>query len=164
MTHPGPKALQPSNTTQAQASTATQIGLTAASLVLPGLGEEAGVAGAARGMSEFGGIMASETNAAGGTLVTFAGGINQADVAGAVNSAMYSGGDINILTGVHGLPDGTMIPDASFFQADQAAFGGLPGVSVQDISTMSDSQISNTVNGPGTTIGAFCNSSACLAH
>jgi hypothetical protein len=77
---------------------------------------------------------------------------------------MYAGGDINILSGVHGLPDGTMIPDASFLQADQAAFGNLPGVTVQDISTMSDSQISNTVNGPGTTIGAFCNSSACLSR
>jgi hypothetical protein len=118
---------------------------------------------AARGMSELGGIMTSETNAAGGTLVTAAGKISQSDVAGAVNSAMYSGGDINILSGVHGLADGTMVPEASFFQADQAAFGNLPGVTVHDISSMSDSAISDIANGPGTTIGAFCDSGACLA-
>ena len=99
----------------------------------------------------------------GGTLVTAVGKVSQSDFAGAVNSATYSGGDINILSGVHGAADGSRAADESLFLADQARFGDLPGVTVHDISTMSDSAISNVVNGPGTTIGAFCDSGACLA-
>ncbi len=107
--------------------------------------------------------MSSETNAAGGTLVTASGGIGQSDVAPIVNSAMYTGEPINILSGVHGAADGTITPEPSFYHADQAAFGSLPGVTVHDVSAMSESQIRNIVNAPGTTIGAFCNSGACLA-
>jgi RHS repeat-associated protein len=123
-------------------------------------------ADATRGIatSKFGGILSSQANAAGGTLYTSVGGIGKDVVGGAVNNAMISGEtNINILSGVHGLPDASRIPELSFYEADQAFFGNLPGVSVHDISTWSDEQIINIVNGPGTTIGAFCNSGICLA-
>jgi hypothetical protein len=52
MTAPAPNALQPSNTTQAQASTATQVSLTVASLALPGIGEEAAASTGAAAATE----------------------------------------------------------------------------------------------------------------
>jgi RHS repeat-associated protein len=133
-------------------------GLSAAAGSLTG----AATTDAVRGMSEFGGIMSAETNAAGGTVYTSVGGIGQSDVGAAVNSAMYSGGDINILSGVHGAADGTMTAAPEFFQSDLAKFGDLPGVTVHDMTTLTPAQVNGMVNGPGTTIGAFCNSGACL--
>src|SRR5262249_50134487 len=124
--------------------------------------ESATLSTTSRGMSSFGGIMSAETNAAGGTVYTSVGGIGQSDVATAVNSAMYNGGEINILSGVHGAADGTMIPAPEFFQSDLAKFGDLPGVTVYDMTTLTPAQVNGMVNGPGTTIGAFCNSGACL--
>ena len=115
-------------------------------------------------MSEAGGIMSLETNAAGGTVWTSVGLIKQDVVAGAVNNAMTAGSsEINILSGVHGYADGTMKAASEFLTADQAAFGSLPGVTVHDMTTVGPAQLSNMVNGPGTTIGAFCNSAACFS-
>jgi hypothetical protein len=37
-----------------------------------------------------------------------------------------------------------------------------PGVTVHDMTTFTPAQVNGMVNGPGTTIGAFCNSGACL--
>jgi RHS repeat-associated protein len=163
---PGPRILQPSNQTQAVASTATQITLTAATMLAPAVSAAAGAdaaAGAARGLSEFGGIFSSQPTAAGGQLYTSTGLISQGDVAGIVNSAGYAGGDINILSGVHGLPDGTVTPQVGFYNADMATFGNLPNVNVYDFMSMTDAQVTSVVNGPGTTIGGFCNSCAVLA-
>jgi hypothetical protein len=57
-----------------------------------------------------------------------------------------------------------MSADVSLFNADVQKFGGLPGVSVQDVTKMTPAQIRQTITGPGTTIGAFCNSAACLGQ
>jgi hypothetical protein len=158
-----PSSIPYSNATQAVSGVVAQ-GTVQMALAAAGVPSEGSVAGtAARGISAAGGIMSSEVNAAGGTVYTSTGAISQDVVGTAVNNAMTAGaGEINILSGVHGAADGTMTPAPEFFQADQAAFGNLPGVTVQDMTTLSPAQVDNMVNGPGTTIGAFCNSGACL--
>jgi RHS repeat-associated protein len=108
------------------------------------------------------GSFSSSTNAAGGQVYTSTGNIAQNDFAGFVNSGLYEG-DVHILTGVHGLEDGSTIAERSFYDADMARFGDVPGVQVHDITTMTPGEINNVLNGPGTAIGGFCNSAACLA-
>jgi filamentous hemagglutinin len=49
------------------------------------------------------------------------------------------------------------------YQFDQSTLGNVPGVNVYYFPDMSPGQISNLLNSPGTTIGGFCNSAACLA-
>jgi hypothetical protein len=78
-----------------------------------------------------------------------------------VNSGLYEG-EVNILTGVHGLADGTTIADYSFYEEDVATFGRIPGVNIYNIPSMTSGEIGSVLNGPGTTIGAFCYSGACL--
>jgi hypothetical protein len=80
---------------------------------------DAAAASASRGMSDLGGIFSSEENAARGTVWTSAGNVSQNDVAGLVNGGMYRG-DVNILSGVHGLADGTMAAERAFYEADVA--------------------------------------------
>jgi RHS repeat-associated protein len=118
---------------------------------------------AARGTSRQGGIISSTTNSAGGTVVTATGRVVGSDFAGAVNSGMLRGGPVNILSGVHGEASGLMRAERAFFEADWAAFGNLDGVNVLDVTRMAPGEISGLLKGPGTTIGAFCDSAACLA-
>jgi RHS repeat-associated protein len=119
----------------------------------------------ARGLSRFGGsFLPAEATPGGGKLVLSTGTITQQEVATAVNGAMYEGGPINILTGAHGSPAGVMTADRAMFTADVQRFGGLPGVSVQDVTRMTPGQIKQPISGPGTTIGGFCNSAACLGR
>jgi hypothetical protein len=122
---------------------------------------EEGEALATRGLGGMGSF-SSTTNAAGGEVFTSTGDIVQSDFEGIVNSGLYKG-DVNILTGVHGLPSGTMIPEAGFLSEDVGAFGQIPGVNIYNIPSMTPGEISSVLNSPGTTIGAFCNSGACLA-
>ena len=68
--------------------------------------------------------MSSQTNAAGGTVWTSSGLIGQADVAAALNSAAYTGGDINVLSGVHGFADGTWEAVPGFFKGKRPANPG----------------------------------------
>lgn len=67
------------------------------------------------------------------------------------------------MSGVHGNVAGVMTADAAILVEDVAAFGGIEGVTVHNLAELSPSAISGMLNGPGTTIGAFCNSGACLA-
>src|SRR5208282_2066444 len=103
----------------------------------------------------------SQTNAVGGTIVTSSGTINQNDFAGYVNTGMYVG-DVNIISGVHGNPNGSTINDSSLYEADLERFGIYPGVNVYNFPNMTSGQISALLNGGGTTIGGFCNSCAVL--
>jgi hypothetical protein len=75
---------------------------------------------------------------------------------------MYSG-DVNVISGVHGLIDGSTSVDLSLYEADVARFGNLPGVNVYNFSELTPGQLNGFLNGPGTTIGGFCNSGVCLA-
>jgi RHS repeat-associated protein len=161
-------AVMPSNQTQAAAVPVGQFLATTA--ITAGVGSAMGAiesgafSATSRGMSSFGGIMSAETNAAGGTVYTSVGKIGQDVVGTAVNDSMTAGAsEINILSGVHGYANGTMEAAPQFLQADQAAFGNLPGVTVYDTMTLNPAQVSNMVNGPGTTIGAFCDSGACIS-
>jgi uncharacterized protein RhaS with RHS repeats len=124
--------------------------------------EENAADSTSRGISSLGGIFSSQTNAAGGVVVTSTGSINQNDVAPYVNSGMYTG-SVNIITGVHGQSNGTTTPDISLYNADVVRFGSLPGVTIYNYPTMTGDEINSLLNGSGTTIGAFCNSGACLS-
>jgi RHS repeat-associated protein len=117
-----------------------------------------------RGLSSLGGVVSEAgTNAVGGRVFTSTGRISQNDFAGIVNNGLMRGDDVHILTGVHGLPSGGWIPDATMYANDVARFGQLPGVSVHDVTSMSESAISNVLQRPGTIIGGFCDSAVCLA-
>ena len=122
-------------------------------------------AGAARGFQSptQGGTFDDVTNAAGGTVWTSTGNIDINDVQTIVNSTPASQ-TINILTGVHGYPDGSVVQDAQLFLDDVNAFGGSPNVSVYNVLSLGPSQISSLLNSAGVTIGAFCNSGKCLEH
>jgi RHS repeat-associated protein len=114
-------------------------------------------------MSEAGGIMSSETNAAGGTVYTSTGKITGDVVRGAVSHALYEGAtEINVLSGVDGAPNGTTEPNARFLRDDNQAFADVPQVNVYDFSQMTESQVKDLVNSTATTIGGFCDSGACL--
>jgi RHS repeat-associated protein len=122
---------------------------------------------AARGggfFSRLGGTFSDEANSAGGTVWTSVGDINQNDVARIVDGALYRGEtSINIITGVHGYAGGTTKVASELFRQDLQRFGSIPGVSVFDFTALTPAARGSLLNGPGTTIGAFCNSGACLA-
>jgi hypothetical protein len=120
---------------------------------------------AMRGMNQnLGGIFSSQATEAGGTLYTSQGLISQGQVGTIVNTTVnYVGGAINIITGAHGAVDGTLDPDPSMLQEDISTFGSIPGVTIYNVMTTGSSILTQLVNGPGTTIGAFCNSAAYLS-
>ncbi len=119
---------------------------------------------AARGVSKHGGIIEQTgTNAAGGRVFTSTGAIDQTDFAGIVNSGLLRGDDVHIFTGTHGLPDGSLVADAGLLAQDVRAFGSLPGVHIYDLPSMTPAEVQAVLNGPGTIIGGFCDSGACLA-
>lgn len=117
-----------------------------------------------RGLSPLGGVIEETgSNAAGGRLFTSTGAINQNDFAGIVNSGVMRGDDVHILTGAHGLPDGSIIADAGLLADDVARFGSLPGVRIHDLPSITPAQIRAVLSRPGTIIGGFFDSGACLA-
>jgi RHS repeat-associated protein len=125
--------------------------------------EAVGLPNGARGFGRYGGIFNPESNAAGGTVWTSTGTIAQEDFASIVNSALMRGEDVNLISGVHGATDGSMIIDLQMHADDVARFGGLDGVTVHNMSELTSQELGSLLNGPGTTIGGFCNSGACLA-
>jgi filamentous hemagglutinin len=144
-------------------SAATQVTLAVASVVIPFVGEEAAgaeLAGdAARGLSRVPAMISSETNSAGGTVITASGGAFGSDFAPSVDAALRGGEtQINVISGVHGFADGSTMPEAGFLMEDLATYADVPEVTVYDYNQLSDSQITDMVNGPNTTVGAFCNS------
>lgn len=115
-------------------------------------------------MSNLGGVIEQTgTNAAGGRIFTATGTINQNDVASIVNSGLIRGDDVHIFTGAHGSASGSLTVDMGLFVDDAALFGDIPGVHIHNLPSMPDSEIREILNGPGTIIGGFCNSGACLA-
>ena len=117
-----------------------------------------------RGMSDFGGVLTRESeNAAGGALHTATGGIAQKDFGGLINSSLMKGDDVHLLTGTHGAPDGTHLPDSTMYDDDVNAFGDLPGVTVHNFPAMSTDEVKAVLEKPGTIIGGFCDSKAVLA-
>ena len=121
-------------------------------------------AGAAdsRGLSNLGGIFSSTTNQAGGKVWTSTGTISQNDFAAIVNSELMQGKNVNIISGVHGGVDGSVVVDRSMFLVDVDKFGQIPGVKVFNYSDLSPQQLKTLLQGSDTTIGGFCNSGTCL--
>jgi hypothetical protein len=116
-----------------------------------------------RGLSKFGGVIEeTSTNAAGGRLFTSAGNIEQFDIDSIVQLALMRGDDVHVITGVHGLPGGTTIPHPAFYADDIAQYGCLDGVFIHDLPAMTLPGLKAILDGPGTIIGAFCNSGECL--
>jgi RHS repeat-associated protein len=115
-----------------------------------------------RGLSKYGGVFTSTTNEAGGTIWTSAGTISQNDFAPIVNSALYKG-DVDIITGVHGFRDGTILVDESLYHADVARFGNIEGVTVHNFPTLTPARVSELLSSPNTTIGGFCDSESVLS-
>lgn len=102
-------------------------------------------------------------NGAGGEVHLSSGTIYQSDFGSIVNGALMQGNKVEILSGAHGLPSGMRVPDVSLLAEDLRKFGGVSGVTVHDITKMTDANISNLLNtSSGTVIGGFCNSFACL--
>jgi len=81
------------------------------------------------------------------------------------NTAGYAAenGEVNILSGVHGAPDGSFVPDPEMYQFDVQTFGSTPNINVYNFNDLSPDEIGSLLNSPGTTIGGFCNSCAVLA-
>lgn len=103
------------------------------------------------------------TNAAGGRIYASTGGISQSDFASIVeNNVQYGGDEVHILSGVHGFPNGEMVPEPEFYESDVGRFGDIGRVTVHNVAEMTPQQISEVLQRPGTIIGGFCNSAACL--
>ncbi|CAN7455504.1 RHS repeat-associated core domain-containing protein [Rhizobium sp. LjRoot254] len=120
------------------------------------------LAGAWRGLSKWGGTFSKTNNAAGGDVWTSSGMIAQKDFSSMVNSGAMKG-EVDILTGVHGFPDGSMVPDAGMLAADVKAFGNIPGVRVHNVADMSADEIRSILtNSTGTVICGFCDSAAAM--
>jgi len=56
----------------------------------------------------------------------------------------------------------TVVQSQQLFIDDVQAFGQLPGVTVHDIAALSPEALREVFDGPGVTIGGFCNSKHCL--
>ena len=97
-------------------------------------------------------------------IFTSTGPINQNDFRGIVNSGLMQGDDVHIFTGSHGLPNGSLVADAGLLADDVRTFGSIPGVHVYDLPSMTPAEVRAVLNGPGTIIGGFCDSGACLAR
>ena len=139
-------------------------GIVVATVATSGIGgtaEDGAVA--SRGMGNLGGIFSKTINAAGGEVWTSVGTIVQNDFASKVNSSLMQGREVKILSGTHGAVDAAFTVDLGMFEFDAASLGQYEGVQVFNFTEMSPTAITELVNGPGTIIGGFCDSGACLA-
>ena len=117
-----------------------------------------------RSLSNYGGIFSTTINEAGGEIITSTGTISQNDFATYVNAALYKGnGNVNIISGVHGDIDGTILVDSGLYKADLRRFGDIPGVQIHNFPDLSPTSLKSLLSSPDTTIGGFCNSGVCLA-
>ena len=121
-------------------------------------------ANTARGLSRHGGVFSETITEGGASLWTSTGRISQNDFASLVNGGLYKGtGEVDILSGVHGLPDGRIVVDRSLFEADFNAFLDVPGVTVHNLPDLTPNQIIDLIRNPNTTIGGFCDSDIYLS-
>ena len=128
--------------------------------------EEAAELFAARGLpSGLSGQIFGATNEAGGTVWTSEGLVAAEDFDGYVLSALEYGEEgtpVNVITGAHGEATGAMNADLGMFQFDQSRWGQL-GANVLNVADPAHAAaITGALRGPGTTVGAFCNSGVCL--
>ena len=115
----------------------------------------------ARG-SGLGGYFKKTENASGGQVYLSNGVIAQNDFVSYVDGGLYRGDNIEIISGAHGFPDGSTKADYGMLKFDVDKFGSLPGVTVHDVNKLSKKEMTDLLEGPGTIIGGFCNSAACL--
>ncbi|BFM08549.1 RHS repeat-associated core domain-containing protein [Halioxenophilus aromaticivorans] len=95
----------------------------------------------------------SKSTVEGGRVHVSTDAITQNDFARIVDN---SSGQVDILTGTHGTPDGDLVYKPAFYDEDFARWGGAPNVNVHDVSKMSNSQIKSIIDNKDTTICAWC--------
>ena len=101
-------------------------------------------------------------NAAGGRVLLSTGDIDQSHFERYVNEAAEAGGDVHVLSGVHGLPNGTRTPGNDLYWDDAIEWENVSNVTVWNVQTMSKRQLTEVLRSEGTIIGAFCHSAVCL--
>jgi hypothetical protein len=76
-----------------------------------------------------------------------------------------NGDDVNLIIGAHGAADGTWVASPKTYNIDARQCVNTPGVNVINFpsSAWNPGELNGILNGPGTTIGGFCDSGACLA-
>ena len=80
-----------------------------------------------------------------------------------VNDALERGDRVTVLTGVHGYPNGSVVPEHEFFLQDEELLLNLGNVTIVDINDMDASEIMDILQDTdGTIIGGFCFSDVCL--
>jgi RHS repeat-associated protein len=108
------------------------------------------------------GAFTLKINEVGGKLYTTRGVVKMSDFGDLIKEAIARGETVNIISGVHGLKNGSYAPQFAFYLADLQEFGRYENVNFYDFNTMTTSQITGLVNGPQTTFGGFCYSGICL--
>lgn len=122
-----------------------------------------GASGVLRGLSSAKGKFTKTINEAGGKLYTSIGEISQNTFKPIVERSVAKGEKVDILSGVHGRPDGSRKAAKQFYNHDVHAFGDLPGVNVHNIERMTLQEINAMVTeSQHTVIAAFCHSAKCL--
>lgn len=89
----------------------------------------------------------------GGTIHVSTDKITQSTFSGIVDNTK---GKINILSGVHGTIDGTLLSDKSFYQADMAKWKNFSNIKIIDMNTINSNTLSKILNSSDTTICAWC--------
>ena len=123
------------------------------------------VSAAARGTREAEAITGNFSwvlNQAGGKVYTSIGKIDQDSFANIVFRAVDNGETVDILSGVHGFPNGNTLDHIRFFNDDVKTFGSEVGVTIHNMAEMTPDAIKAVLQKTGTIIGGFCDSGACL--
>jgi RHS repeat-associated protein len=142
------------NELSAVSSLATQGAETLAPTFEAAEGELAGLATRGPGLSaSSGSLFRAVENEAGGQVWVSNNLIYQSDFEDIVDNAS---GPVNILTGTHGDPEGSLIPERFFYQQDLQRWSSAPNVSITDITRAPGNLVGSILNGPGTIVCAWC--------
>jgi RHS repeat-associated protein len=73
-----------------------------------------------------------------------------------------AGGRIDLLTGVHGSPEGGLKPHAPFFNEDTVKYANPPKVMVHNVAELSDQELETILNSNSRVIANWCRSERCV--
>lgn len=80
-----------------------------------------------------------------------------------IDEALAEDRRVNLLTGVHGHPNGMLEEELGFLDSDLARWGGNPNINIQYIKGLTPDLVRGLLNSSDVTVGGFCNSAVCLA-